>query len=269
MSVTKIALDLYCKAGVSGRGLAQAGYTVIGIDIEPQPNYPYEFIQGDALRILKELVQTGWTTIGYAIGETRYSRTLYLSEIDFIWASPPCQKFSRMQAANKGRVKRKKKHKDLLTPTLRVLRKLDKQNGGAIPWCVENVEGAPMKDAFVLCGSRFGLGVSVGGVWYQLQRHRQFVTNFDVALEHRWKHKHKPGPVIGIYGGHVRVRAAQYGGRQATENGVFGKTDKKLIALLAMGLPRDTKITMEELSNGVPPAYSQFIASHVNRWVKP
>ena len=61
-------LDLYCGAGGCSVGYHRAGFEVVGVDIEPQPNYPYKFIQMDAIEFLK---------------------TQDLSQFDVIHASPP------------------------------------------------------------------------------------------------------------------------------------------------------------------------------------
>lgn len=114
------ALDLFCCAGGAGMGLHRAGFEVVGVDIEPQPNYPFEFHQSDAL-------------------------TFDLGGFDFIWASPPCQAHTLAQRI------RKNTHPDLIEPTRARLR------AAGAPYCIENVPGAPLIDPITLCGAMFGL----------------------------------------------------------------------------------------------------------------
>lgn len=120
------ALDLFCCAGGAGTGLAQAGFEVVGVDIADQPDYPFEFHQGDALT---------YPTAGF----------------DFIWASPPCQAYTGMQRLNTRSPKRD--HPKLIEPVRQLL-----QRSGAL-YTMENVPGAPLIDPVVLCGSMFGLKV--------------------------------------------------------------------------------------------------------------
>ena len=114
------ALDLFCCGGGASMGLHRAGFDVIGVDIEPQPHYPFPFIQADAMAI-------------------------DVRGFDFIWASPPCQAYTLCQRI------RGNEHPDLIEPTRRKL-----QASGA-PWCIENVVGAPLIDPIELCGAMFGL----------------------------------------------------------------------------------------------------------------
>ena len=109
-------------------GYSQAGFTeIVGVDINPQPHYPFEFVQGDALEYLRE----------------------HGHEFDFIHASPPCQHYSSIQHITKNR----HKHPDLVGPTREALASTGK------PFVIENVEGAPLRVDLRLCGSAFGLGM--------------------------------------------------------------------------------------------------------------
>lgn len=154
-------LDLFCGAGMAADGYHMAGFTdIVGVDINPQPHYPYEFIQDDALSYLRE----------------------FDGGFDVIHASPPCQAHTRaahLRAAQGGR----SKYPDLLTPVLGLLAKLD------VAWVVENVPGAPgMDNAIVECGSAYGLGV---------RRHRLFLSNRKLVGS-GCKHKEQGRP-WGVY----------------------------------------------------------------------
>ncbi len=173
-----ILLDTFCKAGGAAVGYAAAGFEVVGVDIEPQPNYPFTFYQGDALEFIRDR--------GH--------------EFDAIHASPPCQGYSAMKDMPDAR-----EHPKLIGEVRDLLKELGR------PYVIENVVGARahMIDPVLLCGTMFGLG----DAGFELQRHRLFETSFPVLPPSGCKHEL---PVIGVYGGHVRCRSTKFwrnGGR--------------------------------------------------------
>ena len=115
-------------------------------------------------------------------------------------------------------------------------------------WVIENVEQAKadMIDPVTLCGSMFGLGAQ----GCQLRRHRLFETNFALPQP---ECNHDERPVIGVYGGHARRRAASAGGRGTRDVWDGGH---KAAASEAMGM---SWATLAEMSEAIPPAYSEYI----------
>ncbi len=114
-------LDLFCGAGGAAVGYHRAGFTeIVGIDIEPQPHYPFTFIQADAL-----------------------NPPVNLDAFDLIHASPPCQRYSSATS-------RPEDHPDLVPSTQVMLKRY--------PHVIENVPGAPIRGDYMLCGTMFGLG---------------------------------------------------------------------------------------------------------------
>lgn len=152
-----------------------------------------------------------------------------LSRFALIWASPPCQAHTDLKSAWNA-----KQHADLIPAT----RDLLAASGAA--YIIENVEGAPLRSAIRLCGTMFDLGTGDAELW----RHRHFETNFPVPMKlcvHRQRKR-----VIGVYGGHGRdrrrnVSTQDYSTKQRQE---------------AMGIDWMTSM---ELSQAIPPAYSEFL----------
>ncbi|MDX8055770.1 hypothetical protein SK571_40880 [Lentzea sp. BCCO 10_0798] len=130
-------LDLFCRAGGASAGYHAAGFDVTGVDINPQPHYPFPFIQADAL-------------------------TVDLSGYDVVTGSPPCQKFSRATPHA-----RRDNHPDLLDPIRQRLCEA-LARGEIWGYVIENVPGAPMRDPITICGETLRLGV---------RRHRLFESN--------------------------------------------------------------------------------------------
>jgi DNA (cytosine-5)-methyltransferase 1 len=138
-------LDLFCGAGGCSVGYHRAGFDVTGVDINPQPNYPFEFHQADAM-------------------------TFPLDGFDAIHASPPCHAHSALNVVNQI---------DYGTEWMlaATIARLVKWGG---PFVVENVATARrhMPNSLRLCGSEFGLKAQMAGygeVW--LRRHRLFESN--------------------------------------------------------------------------------------------
>lgn len=140
-------LDLYCCQGGAAMGYHRAGFDVVGVDLEPQPRYPFEFVQGDALAYLTE----------------------HAHEFDAIHASPPCQASTTMSNRWRGAGGKADSWENLIPATLTALAPL------AAPWVVENVVGArkDMPGAFTLHGGMFGLRVD---------RPRLFLSNVPVMV---------------------------------------------------------------------------------------
>lgn len=163
-----------------------------------------------------------------------------LDGFDFIWASPPCQGYSAMRHAPGA------KGAPLLIDAIR-----DRLTAAGVPWCIENVEQAAwaMRDPVTLCGSMFDLS-SQG---CQLRRHRLFEANFVLP---QMDCRHDERPVIGVYGGHARKRSAAAGGRGTRDIWDGGH---KSAASEAMGM---AWATLSEMSEAIPPSYSEYIGLH-------
>jgi DNA (cytosine-5)-methyltransferase 1 len=158
-------IDLFCSAGGAAWGYFLAGFTVVGVDIEPQPNYPFTFIRADAT-------------------------TYPLDGFDAAHGSPPCNDHSSLS----GLVG---KHGTgwMLQHTI------DRFRAWGGPWVVENVDRADMPGATILCGTHFGLGAENR----VLKRHRKFLTSFELPPAGRCMCTGMPvGGVYGHSGGTQR-----------------------------------------------------------------
>jgi len=191
-------LDLFCGAGGAAMGYSRAGFTeIVGVDIVPQPNYPFTFVQADALQ-----------------------PPMRLEGFDLIHASPPCQAYS---TALTGLVN--VENYESLLEDVRLL-------VGDHPHVIENVPGAPMPAAAVLCGTAVGLK----RVW----RHRLFETSWFVmtppCVHDGWPLNPYKAPSRKRDG--IEKRAMQHYAR-------------------AMGINWISSSRM--ISEAIPPAYTQFI----------
>lgn len=206
-------LDLFCGAGGAASGYWRAGFEVVGMDIHDQPRYPFEFIRGDALRC----------------------SLAFLRRFDAIHASPPCQAYSTLRA----------RHQDVEYPDF-VAEVREMLTASGKPYVIENVQGAPLLEPFVLCGTMFpGLRVI---------RHRLFETSFLVPVPEHGKH-----PLV-----HTHDRRKRHYGKTCewrdfvTVTG--GGNCSTAAAREAMGIDWMTK---KELNESIPPAYTEHVGSYV------
>lgn len=165
-----LLLDLFCCAGGAAMGYHRAGFDVVGVDINPQPNYPFKFIQGDALMYL----------------------AAHGHEYDAIHGSPPCQASCNLtRGTNKGRV-----YPNLIPSTRELFAHFD------VPTVIENVQGSDLRRDLTLCGEMFGLGV--------IRHRYFEITGAEVEQPQHVKHRGRvagyrhgewfEGPYFAVYG---------------------------------------------------------------------
>ena len=227
-------LDLYCGAGGAALGYHRAGFDeIVGVDVKPQPRYPFEFVRADALEYLAERG----------------------GDFDAIHASPPCQGYSIMHNLPwlRGR-----DYPLLILPTIEILEALGK------PCVVENVMGARHGSKTLqkrgleshglkagwLCGTMFGL---------PFYRHRLFATNW------MWLAPGHPKHIQRIRAGReLKDRASKIvtiPTRSADGIGI-GHAKGWRLAAEAMGIDW---MKRDELTQAIPPVFTEFIGRHLLR----
>lgn len=209
------ALDLFCGGGGACIGMQQAGFEVVGIDIKPHRNYPGHFIQADI-----------------------HDLPVDIHNFDFVWASPPCQRFSigTLSAKDKDCWK---KYPDLIPITREVLK-------GHPFTCIENVPKAPMPYMLKLNGPSVGLN------W--IHRKRIFETSFWMWQPALPKPKGIPFTIW------KNRSATNENDRKRLKRLGLPSIIPKDVAKTFMGIPQSQEMTNAEIGEAVPPAYSEFIA---------
>lgn len=199
-------VDLFCGAGGASMGYHRAGFEVVGVDLLPQPHYPFSFVQADAL-------------------------TYPLDGFDVVVASPPCPGYSRATAFHRGA---RANHPLLIGPVR------ERLQASGLPYVIENVEGAPLQHPILLCGTMFGL---------RSLRHRLFESNVPLLAPHHpdlcTEHLVKCAPPAAI----------PKGNEYWSIGGHFGQKDRAQ----REGLGVDWMMTVEEIKNAIPPAYTHWI----------
>lgn len=237
-------LDLFCGAGGAAKGYHQAGFEVVGVDIHEQPHYPFAFIQADAISVLR------WGLPGYEN---------WWSEFDAIHASPPCQRYSIATNCRPGLAQM---YPDLIGPVREALETMD------LPYIIENVPGAPLKNPVTLCGSMFDLGAELNGDWYYLRRHRLFETSWPLPAP---PCHHPPARAItvtdhGTATPNARVRKSlPVFGHGAPGNSPHLRG--KGYAQAARDAMEIDWMNRDELAEAIPPAFTLHIGRHLIKWL--
>ena len=211
-------LDLFCRAGGAGIGYTRAGFEVVGVDIKPQPHYPLTFIQADALTLEPK----------------------FIASFDAVHASPPCQSYSDLAKRNGNA--------DAWPRLVEPVREMLIRSG--LPYIIENVDGAPLLNAVVLCGTMFPQ--------LRVLRHRLFETNFEIVPPPHRKH-----PKVHTFD----RRKSHYGKTDEWKDfvQVTGGGNCTLAAARdAMGIDWMTK---GEINESIPPAYTEFIGQELRRYL--
>jgi DNA (cytosine-5)-methyltransferase 1 len=209
-----VIYDGFCGAGGAATGYYRAGFDVVGCDIRPQPNYPFDFILGDALKVFANL-------------RHRFVAAHF---------SPPCQHWSDLAKRNGNA----DDHPQLIEPT----RKLALSSG--LPYVIENVEGSPLIDPLMLCGTQFPELAVI--------RHRLFESNVELPALPHGRH-----PLVFT----MDKRKNHYGRLdqnvsfvQVTGGGNATVANKSR----AMGIDW---MTGKELNEAIPPAFTQYVGGHL------
>jgi len=233
-------LDLFCGAGGAAMGYHRAGFDeIVGVDLNPQPRYPFEFVQADALEYVAK----------------------HGHEYDAIHASPPCQGYSIMR--NLPWLK-DKEYPLLIDPA----RELLKQTGKS--WVIENVMGAHLPAGW-LCGTMFGLPFYRHRVfetnWFWMQpghpKHRVVIGSQSVGKPRRGEtfifgHDNPVNSGWREYHDGVKSNGAQ-------KSGVgVGHAAGWRIAAEAMSIDW---MKREELTQAIPPAYTEYIGKELLCWL--
>jgi DNA (cytosine-5)-methyltransferase 1 len=228
-------LDLFCGAGGAARGYQLAGFHVTGVDIKPQPRYAGDyFIQADALDYLDEALD----------------RFCPFNLYDVIHASPPCQRYAGITKVAGDQAQ----HPDLIAPTRGLL------IATGLPYVIENVPDArrELVNPIYICGSMFDPPLDV-------KRHRYFEANWPLEpptwpCRHKlWdyrfpsldKRKRRASRVVQVHGGGQMAASRVVGVHGNVNYAGEGELRKR-----AMGIDW---MTQAELSQAIPPAYTEFI----------
>jgi DNA (cytosine-5)-methyltransferase 1 len=244
-------LDLFCCEGGASTGYHRAGFDVYGVDLfryrgadgklkgYRQQRYPFASHQGDVLDVMRRMLRGEAIEFTHPDGRVE---SLTLADFDAIAASPPCQLYSITANAHNT------VHPDLVAPTRALLIE------AGLPYVMENVEGAPLIEPLMICGSMFRMrATDSDGLVVWLKRHRLFESNVFLLAPGMCDH---PRDILcaGVYGNGSPSRdaaKARSGGYTPPSQGVRNTL---------MGIDW---MSRNGLSQSIPPAYTAFIGAQL------
>lgn len=218
-----VLLDAFCCQGGASKGYQRAGFQVFGVDLDPQPRYPFPFHQGDAVAALDDLASGKGLLFTLPEGGTV---ELFEEQVAAYHGSPPCQAFTLCQRIQGN------DHPELIEPTRLRFEALGK------PWAIENVEGAPLLDPITLCGAMFGL---------ETYRHRLFESSVPMVAPAHPEHVAR----------NTKMGRPPQSGEFMHIVGNFSGVDR---ARGVMDMPWATR---DGLREAIPPAYSEWVGQHL------
>lgn len=226
-----------CQGGATA-GYQRAGWEVTAVDIaknHAKYNPAERFIVADAVSFIRD----------------------HGHEFDAIHTSPPCQWYTRGNAARRGQESKWGR-------SIPAIREALESTGK--PYVIENVKDAgwDMVAPVILCGCMFDLStIDTDGVKIHLQRPRLFETNWPMVAPRPCDHSAHEW-VAGAYGG---ARRDKYEAKYVRKGG-YVPPDKEVVKAL-LGVEHD--MTWNGLFECLPPAYTEWIGSqlaeHVNEQV--
>jgi len=223
-------LDLFCGAGGASEGYSRAGFDVVGVDIKPQPHYPFSFIQTDAVDLLRQLADSGKAYTGDDSCPLSSTLVWRIDDFDAYHASPPCQAYTRLTPPEY-----KNNHPDLLELVCEYMRKLNWLRHKLV--VIENVPDALfiLENPLLLCGTMFGLAT---------HRHRYFETlPTYYPLLPKCCRIHKPIVVSGTT-------------RRKTGRLEYPVADVRRVMEIDW-------MVRKELDEAIPPAYTEYIGKYL------
>lgn len=230
-----VVLDLFCGAGGAAMGYRIAGFDVVGVDIDPQPAYPFQFIQREAFSFLEEDIDR-------------------LSDFDVIHASPPCQGYSGAVAPSSSVWSPRKGWHDRYNNAPRYIARL-RTFLDALPfyrpYIIENVFGARknMLDPVLLCGSMFHRPTP---------RHRLFETNWPLPQPDHPKCKGRAKRWAEARG--VPMQETYVAGNSGRSGSI--DTWKEI-----MEMP--WALRAKDLSEAIYPVYTEYIGDELVKFLSP